>query len=92
MNSIVNYSEARDEAERLSRMLQRVVEVKPEMCCDFDKSCGTCGGQGYVYSLVYSCGHVVPDGDDLECEAGDCVHKEYLASIEREERLEAING
>lgn len=89
MNSIVNYSEARDEAERLSRMLKRDVDVKPEMCCDFDKSCGSCGGQGYVYALVYSsCGHVVPDGDDEECEAGDCVHKSYLADVDREERLE----
>lgn len=88
--AIINYSEARDEAERLSRTLKRDVEVKSEMCCDFYKSCGTCGGQGYVYALVYSCGHVIPDGPDTECELADCAHKSYLASIEREEQLEVM--
>lgn len=89
-NGILNYSDAKAEAERLSCVLKRDVEVITDTCCDFDKSCGACGGQGYVYVLVYSCGHVVPDGDDLECEAADCVHREYLASVEREEELEAV--
>lgn len=88
--AIINYSEARDEAERLSRTLKRDVEVKSEMCCDFDKSCGTCGGQGYVYALVYSCGHVVSDGQNVVCDESDCVHSGYLASVEREEQLEAV--
>lgn len=88
--AIINYGEARDEAERLSRTLKRDVEVKSEMCCDFDKSCGTCGGQGYVYALVYSCGHVVSDGPDEECRLGDCEWREYQASVEREEALEAV--
>lgn len=89
--NFINYGEAKDEAERLSRMLKRDVEVKPDMCCDFDKSCGTCGGQGYVYVLVYgSCNHIVPDGPDVECEEQDCRHKEYAASVEREELAEVL--
>lgn len=91
MDSILNYADAREEAERLSRMLKRDVEVKSDMCCDFDESCGTCGGQGYVYVLVYSsCGHLVPDGPDVECEENDCEHKSYLADVEREELAEVL--
>lgn len=89
INSIVNLSEAQEESRRLTKVTGRDVEVRTDMCCDFDKTCGTCGGQGYVYVLVYRCGHIVPDGADLECESQDCEHKSYLASIEREEELEA---
>lgn len=90
-DTILNYSEAREEADRLSRTLRRNVEVKTDMCCDFDKSCGTCGGQGYVYVLIYGfCEHLVPDGRDLECEEADCAEREYAAAVMREEELEAV--
>lgn len=90
--NFTNYAEARDESERLSRMLKRDVEIKPDNCaCDYDKNCGTCFGQGIVYELIYSsCGHVVPDGRDEECEAADCEWREYVAGIEREELAEVL--
>lgn len=88
---MISFSEAQEDARRLTKATSRSVEVKTEICCDFDKTCGTCGGQGYVYVLVYgSCGHVVPDGPDVECFQGDCEHKEYLASVARDEEMEAV--
>lgn len=91
MNSI-NWNEAREDARRLTKITGREVVAKLINCnCDYNRNCGTCYGQGYTFSLVYdSCDHVVQDGDDLACIEGDCVHRGYVASIEREEQLEAV--
>jgi len=85
----VSYSEAKQEADRLSRMLSRDVEPAPVNCsCDYSKACGKCGGEGLFYELRYaSCNHVVQDSDE-ECESGDCAHKEYLSFVQREAELE----
>ena len=86
---IVHLNEAREEARRLTKIHGRDVEVKAVECCDFDKTCG-CGGEGLRYVLVFSCGHDAESEPHTECEIQDCVHREYLASIEREEQLEAV--
>lgn len=93
MNSI-NWNEAREDARRLTKITKRDVEAKPVTCdCDYSKNCFYCGGEGTYYEPVYSsCGHVVQDGDDIACIEGDCEHKSYLASIEREEQLEASHA
>ena len=91
-DTIINWNEAHEEARRLTKVRGRDVEPKSVNCdCDYSKQCFYCGGEGLYYQLVFaSCGHVVPDGDDEECEIQDCRHREYLASIEREERLEVV--
>lgn len=84
-DTTINFSEAQEDARRLTKVTGRDVEVKSITCRDFDKNC-ECGGQGLVYGLVYGfCGHEVQDGDDLECAESDCEHKEYLAAVAREE-------
>lgn len=89
--NFINYSEAKQEAERLSRVLHRDVEVKIINCdCDYDKTCGVCGGQGYVYGPRFAfCEHAVQEGPDLECLENDCEHKEYLAFCKRSSETEA---
>lgn len=91
MNTII-YSEAKEEAGRLSRMLKRDVEVAPVTCtCDYSKDCGTCGGEGLYYELRYSfCNHVVHDSNDDECDANDCVHREYKSFVETSLAMEAV--
>jgi hypothetical protein len=88
--NFTNYSDAKQEAERLSRTLKRDIEVVPVTCeCDYFEGCYLCAGSGTWYQLVYSsCGHVVPDGPDEECLEADCQHKEYLEFCRREEELE----
>ena len=77
MNSII-YSEVREEAERLSRVLNRSVEVAPVNCdCDYSKLCLRCGGEGLYYELRYSsCGHLVQDDNDDECDLSFCREQE----------------
>jgi hypothetical protein len=89
----MNYPQAREESERLSRMLNRDVEPAPVTCnCDYFQGCYLCQGSGLYYQLVYAfCGHTVQDGDDLECQEADCKHKEYLASVQKEEELETVS-
>lgn len=88
--AIVNLSEARDEARRLTKIHGRDVEVKPVECCYFDKTCA-CGGSGLRYTLVFGfCEHDAESEPHSECEAGDCVHREYLASVRREELTDAL--
>lgn len=91
MNSI-NYSEAREDARRLTKITGRDVEPKPVTCdCDYSKNCGKCAGEGLYYEPVFtSCGHVVSDGQNVVCDESDCAHSGYLASVEREEQLEAV--
>jgi len=89
--TITLYSEAKEEAERLSRMLKRDVEPAPVNCdCDYFKGCYVCAGSGTYYELRYAfCDHIVHDGNDDECDEADCEHREYLAFCKREEELEA---
>jgi hypothetical protein len=80
MNTI-SFGEAKEEAERLSRMLKRDVEVAPVTCdCDYSDACGKCGGEGLYYELRFAfCNHVVQDSNNDECEASDCQWREYQA-------------
>lgn len=80
---IVNLREAKDEADRLSRVLKRNVEVAHVSCpCDYSKDCYCCAGSGTYYELRYAfCNHVVQEGDDLECAANDCESREREASM-----------
>lgn len=51
-DTYVIYSEAKEEAERLSRVLQRDIEAARTDCdCDYDRMCGKCGGEGTYYEL-----------------------------------------
>lgn len=93
MNSIVNYSEAREEAERLSRNLRRSVEVAPVNCtCDYSKLCLLCAGSGLYYQLVFTfCGHLVGDGEEDECWANHCREQEIArADVDLGEALIAL--
>jgi hypothetical protein len=86
----MNYSEAKEDARRLTKVTGRDVEVVTVHCCDYDKSCA-CGGEGIYYELRYAfCGHTVQDSDDIECRDADCVHREYEAFCQREEELESV--
>jgi hypothetical protein len=89
--TITLYSEAKDEADRLSRMLKRDVEVAAVNCdCDYSKGCYACAGSGRYFELRFGfCNHVVQDSNNDECDEADCVHLEYLAFCKREE-LEAV--
>lgn len=77
MNYITNFSEARDEARRLTRVHGRDVEPKHVNCeCDYSKTCYMCGGQGYFYELVFAdCDHKVGDGELIECHADGCLDR-----------------
>lgn len=88
----INFSEARKDAERLSRTLNRDVEAVHEDCdCDHDNSCAKCGGQNYFYVLRYAfCNHLVQDGPDLECEESDCQWNEYKTMVKRDNEREAM--
>lgn len=79
---MINFTEAQEEAGRLTKVTGRDVEVSSMNCgCDYSKNCGTSAGEGLYYQLVYaSCGHVVPDGDDLECAANGCAALEQLSA------------
>lgn len=83
MNYITNFTEARDEARRLSKVLNRDVEAKAIVCdCDFSRDCFICGGSGTWYDLVFaSCDHSVGDGEQVECDANDCARREREASM-----------
>ena len=85
---IANSHEARDEARRLTKVHKRNVEVKAVECCDFDKS-HECGGAGFQYQLVFTCGHDAEE-ENGDCERSDCVHLEYLESVRREQELEMV--
>lgn len=85
--NFINYSEAKSEADRLSRMLKRDVEPAPVKCeCGYFEGCYLCAGSGTYCKLEFAfCGHAVEDDNDDACEEADCVHREYLASVQREE-------
>lgn len=80
---IINYSEAREEADRLSRTQHRRVEPALVACaCDYSPACYACAGEGSYHDLVYSfCKHSVGDGEQIECDANDCARKEREASM-----------
>lgn len=85
---MTNYTEAKDEAERLSRVTNRNVEVTSINCdCNYSRNCGRCAGEGLYYELVYGfCDHRVKDDDrdELECRDRDCAERERAArDIER---------
>lgn len=82
-NYITKYSEAKDEADRLSRALKRTVEAKAVDCdCDYSAACFICGGSGTWYDLVFtSCAHSVGDGEMVECDESDCARKERKAAM-----------
>lgn len=87
---MINYSEAKEEAERLSRMLKRNVEVKAFDCdCDYHKNCGTCAGSGTYYQLVYAfCDHLLSDDDrDEQCYENYCAERERVAAVVEQESL-----
>jgi hypothetical protein len=90
----MNYSQAKEEADRLSRMLKRDIEPAPVNCqCDYFEGCYLCAGSGTYYELRFAfCNHIVADGPDVECSENDCEHREYVAFVQREkEELEAVN-
>ena len=93
MNTI-NFSEAKQDAERLSRVTHRDVEAVPVTCdCDYSKSCGKCGGEGtYHEPRFVFCGHTVPEGPDEDCEQNDCQWKEYQAFCKRDEERESVTA
>ena len=83
---ILNYSEARDEAQRLTRVIGRRVEPVHVPCdCEYSKLCSRCAGEGAYHELRYaSCDHVVQESDDFECDANNCESREREArDIER---------
>lgn len=61
--------EARDEADRLSKVLGQEIEVAPITCtCDYSKLCYRCGGEGIYYEPVYkTCSHTVKETDYDGC-------------------------
>jgi hypothetical protein len=77
----MTHAEAKEEAERLSRMIGRSIEVDAEQCaCDHWPACSKCLGSGTEYMLRYGfCDHVVQDGPDLECEETMCAERELAA-------------
>lgn len=76
---IVNATEARDEARRLTKVHGRDVTAITRDCCDYVSSCG-CGGQGYRFILVFDyCAHEVGDGTGIECDESDCRAREHAA-------------
>lgn len=88
MDATVNYSEAKQEAERLSRTLSRDVEVVPVNCCNTTTSCGKCDNGLYYELRFVSCQHPVTDSDEL-CEKSDCAWREYQAFCKRTSESEA---
>lgn len=94
-NYITKYSEAKDEADRLSRTLKRTIKAKAVDCdCDYSRDCFICGGSGTWYDLVFaSCSHSVGDGEMVECDANDCVRKEREAAmVERVETFPRVGA
>lgn len=87
----VNYSEMREEAERLSQTLRRNVEVDCVSCpCDYSKLCYLCGGEGRYFRLVFgSCNHSVEDLDS--CAENNCLERER-DSLDREPRKQIKSG
>lgn len=71
-----NYHESKEEAERLSRVLNRSVVVKQIECdCDYNRNCFYCGGEGKYFKLVFTfCGHGADSGD--ECNLDQCAEHE----------------
>lgn len=67
-------NEAREEARRLTKTLNRDVEVSPVSCpCDYDRMCGRCGGEGVYYELLFAdCGHDADDGEQDSCIENYC--------------------
>jgi hypothetical protein len=87
----MTYSEAREDARRLTKALKRDVEVATVRCCEYDPSC-SCGGEGVTHELRYTfCQHVVQDDprEESDCRDNDCEHKEYKAFCERTNKTEA---
>lgn len=78
---MTNYSEAKEEATRLTRMLGRDIEVAAEQCrCDEWQYCSKCGGTGTEYVLRYAfCDHIVSDGPDTNCVDEACAERERIA-------------
>lgn len=83
MNYITNFTEARDEARRLTKVTGRDVEAVTVACdCDYSKACYLCAGSGTFYEPRFAfCNHLVSDGDDVQCDANDCARKEREASM-----------
>lgn len=81
---IANYSEAKDEARRLTKVHGREVEVKSANCsCDYSKDCGKCAAQGYYFELVFaSCDHLADDSGI--CEQEFCAEREQAQSEDLE--------
>lgn len=80
---MIDYPEAKQEAERLKKMIGRDVEVDSINCdCDYTKSCYLCAGNGLYYELRYAfCNHVVRDDDrDEECAEFNCRERERIAA------------
>jgi hypothetical protein len=86
----MTYTEAKEEAERLSRMIGRSIEVAAEQCaCDHWPACSKCLGSGTEYMLRYGfCDHVVQDGPDLECETAGCAERELVALTLETDRVD----
>jgi hypothetical protein len=84
---MINYSEAQDEARRLTKVSGREVEVTAIDCnCDYSKRCYLCAGSGTHYELVYAlCSHLVKDDDrDEEYQKLGCLERELDAEREKE--------
>lgn len=83
MNYIINFTEAQDEARRLSKVLKRGVEVNAVDCtCDYSRECFICGGSGTWYDLVFGfCSHSVGDGEQVECDQAGCAEREREAAL-----------
>jgi hypothetical protein len=86
----MTYTEAKEEAERLSRMIGRSVEVATKQCaCDYWPYCPKCLGSGTEHVLRYGfCDHVVQDGSDLECETARCAERELVALTLETDRVD----
>lgn len=75
---MINYSEARQEAIRLTKTLGREVIVKRVDCnCDALR-CYRCGGQSFTFECVFrSCGHSVEVEDSCDQFVSDeCLSRE----------------
>lgn len=81
-DTIVNLNEAKEEAQRLSRVLRRSVEVAPvNHDCDYSKNCGVCAGEGIFYELRFGfCDHAVGDAEETECIENFCRERERVRS------------
>jgi hypothetical protein len=88
---MLNYSEAKEESEQLSRVHNRNVEIEQINCtCDYSPQCWKCAGQGYFFKLFFAyCGHDAEIDPQVDCEESDCAERE---AVQRDVEIKAVES